>query len=105
MNPSLENRQSAVALSYADKTKAPVVVAKGYGVVAESIMREARANGLYVHASADLVKLLMQVDMDRQIPPQLYLAVAELMAWIYRLEGDAESSAQPAQRNGSGLLQ
>jgi flagellar biosynthesis protein len=105
MNPSLENRQSAVALSYADKTKAPVVVAKGYGVVAESIMREARANGLYVHASADLVKLLMQVDMDRQIPPQLYLAVAELMAWIYRLEGDAESSAQPGQRNGSGLLQ
>ena len=109
MNPSLENRQSAVALSYTDKSKAPVVVAKGYGVVAESIMREARANGLYVHASADLVKLLMQVDMDQQIPPQLYLAVAELMAWIYRLEGDAEttaeSSAKAGQRNGPGLLQ
>ncbi|RQO51379.1 flagellar protein FhlB [Variovorax sp. KBW07] len=90
---ALDNRHSAVALSYADKTKAPVVVAKGYGVVAESIMREARENGLYVHSSADLVKLLMQVDLDQQIPPQLYLAVAELMAWIYRLEDKAAISA------------
>jgi flagellar biosynthesis protein len=78
-----------VALSYADKTKAPVVVAKGYGVVAESIMREARENGLYVHQSPDLIRLLMQVDLDRQIPPQLYLAVAELMAWIHELETEA----------------
>jgi flagellar biosynthesis protein len=104
-HPSLENRHSAVALSYADKGKAPVVVAKGYGVVAESIMREARANGLYVHASADLVKLLMQVDLDQQIPPQLYLAVAELMAWIYRLEGDAEAAAPPGGAGGTGSLQ
>jgi len=87
MNEGMENRNSAVALSYADKGKAPVVVAKGYGVVAESIMREARENGLYVHSSADLVKLLMQVDLDQQIPPQLYLAVAEVMAWIHGLEG------------------
>jgi flagellar biosynthesis protein len=84
--PSLENRQSAVALSYDDKTRAPIVVAKGYGVVAESIMREARENGLYVHASGDLVKLLMQVDLDQQIPPQLYVAVAEVMAWLHGLE-------------------
>ncbi|MFM9924780.1 EscU/YscU/HrcU family type III secretion system export apparatus switch protein [Variovorax sp. H27-G14] len=87
----LDNRQSAIALSYVDKTKAPVVVAKGYGVAAESIMREARAHGLYVHSSADLVKLLMQVDLDEQIPPQLYLAVAEVMAWIYGLEGRPEN--------------
>ena len=90
MNPGTDERQSAVALSYLDKTKAPVVVAKGYGVTAESIMREARENGLYVHASPALNKLLMQVDLDQQIPPQLYLAVAEVMAWIHRLE-EAES--------------
>lgn len=89
MSSEMDDRQSAVALSYADKSKAPVVVAKGYGVVAESIMREARAHGLYVHQSADLIKLLMQVDLDRQIPPQLYLAVAELMAWIHGLETEA----------------
>lgn len=84
--PSLDDRQSAVALSYDDKTRAPVVVAKGYGVVAESILREARENGLYVHASGDLVKLLMQVDLDQQIPPQLYVAVAEVMAWLHGVE-------------------
>ncbi|MGJ7612040.1 MULTISPECIES: EscU/YscU/HrcU family type III secretion system export apparatus switch protein [unclassified Variovorax] len=87
LNDAMENRPSAIALSYADKTKAPVVVAKGYGVAAESIMREARAHGLYVHSSADLVKLLMQVDLDQHVPPDLYLAVAEVMAWIYGLEG------------------
>ncbi len=87
LNDAMENRPSAIALSYVDKTKAPVVVAKGYGVAAESIMREARAHGLYVHSSADLVKLLMQVDLDQHVPPELYLAVAEVMAWIYGLEG------------------
>jgi flagellar biosynthesis protein len=93
MSTPMDDRQSAVALSYADKTRAPVVVAKGYGVVAESIMREARQNGLYVHASADLIKLLMQVDLDQQIPPQLYIAVAEVLAWIHGIENAAESSA------------
>jgi flagellar biosynthesis protein len=83
------DRQGAVALSHADPSKAPVVVAKGYGVVAESIMREAKANGLYVHSSPDLVKLLMQVNLDQQIPPELYLAVAEIMVWIHGLERDA----------------
>ncbi|MBT2326676.1 EscU/YscU/HrcU family type III secretion system export apparatus switch protein [Variovorax paradoxus] len=86
MSEPADPRQSAVALSYLDKSRAPIVVAKGYGVTAESIMREARANGLYVHASPALNKLLMQVDLDQQIPPQLYLAVAEVMAWIHGLE-------------------
>jgi flagellar biosynthesis protein len=95
MSDAPDDRQSAVALAHLDATKAPVVVAKGYGVVAESIMREAKANGLYVHASPDLVRLLMQVDLDQQIPPRLYLAVAQLMAWLHGLEGAAKSSANP----------
>lgn len=93
MNPPDESRQSAVALSYADKSKAPVVVAKGYGVVAESIMRTARDSGVYVHPSPELVTLLMQVNLDRQIPAQLYLAVAEIMAWLARLEAAAPRAA------------
>jgi flagellar biosynthesis protein len=95
MNPAPDERPSAVALSYLDKNRAPIVVAKGYGLVAESIMREARENGLYVHASPDLIRLLMQVDLDRQIPPELYLAVAEVMAWIHALER-AEEGVQSA---------
>ena len=41
---------------------------------------------MFVHESEDLVGLLMQVELDENIPPQLYLAVAELLAWLYRLE-------------------
>ena len=65
-----------------------MVVAKGYGAVADSIVQRARDNGLYVHESPELVKLLMQVRLDDEIPPQLYLAVAQLLAWLYRLESD-----------------
>lgn len=86
----LPDRPSAIALSYANKDRAPIVVAKGYGAVADSIVQRARESGLYVHASPDLVKLLMHVDLDAQIPPQLYVAVAEVLAWLYRLE-----SAEP----------
>ncbi|HWW08207.1 EscU/YscU/HrcU family type III secretion system export apparatus switch protein [Collimonas sp.] len=85
-------RKSVIALSHARKDQAPLVVAKGYGVVADAILQRARENGLYVHASPDLVKLLMHVDLDQQIPPQLYLAVAELLAWVYGLEERQEQS-------------
>jgi flagellar biosynthesis protein len=88
------DRPSAVAISYAAKDRAPIVVAKGYGAVADSIVRRARESGLYVHASPDLVKLLMNVNLDAQIPPQLYLAVAEVLAWLYQLEGE------PARKTG-----
>ena len=80
------DRPSAVAISYAAKDRAPIVVAKGYGAVADSIVKRARESGLYVHTSPDLVKLLMHVDLDDQIPPQLYVAVAELLAWLHQLE-------------------
>lgn len=80
------DRPSAIALSYANKNRAPIVVAKGYGAVADSIVQRARESGLYVHESPDLVKLLMHVNLDAEIPPQLYVAVAEVLAWLYRLE-------------------
>ena len=80
-------RNSAVALAYdKDDDAAPRVVAKGYGILAQNIVRSAREHGLYVHESPELVSLLMQVDLDRHIPPQLYQAVAELLAWLYALE-------------------
>ncbi|HWI83366.1 EscU/YscU/HrcU family type III secretion system export apparatus switch protein [Ramlibacter sp.] len=79
-------RPTAVALRYADRRKAPVVVAKGYGATAESIMRIAREREVYVHESPQLVGLLMQVDLDAQIPPDLYQAVAEVMTWLARVD-------------------
>lgn len=85
MNPA-DSRANAVALAYAPGEAAPRVVAKGRGLIAEEIIARAREHGVYVHESPELVALLMQVDLDAHIPPQLYVAVAELLAWLYRLE-------------------
>jgi flagellar biosynthesis protein len=90
--------QTAVALAYREGKPAPQVVAKGRGLIAAEIITRARENGVYVHESPELVALLMQVDVDRFIPPQLYLAVAELLAWIYRLEAIQTPLHQPARR-------
>ena len=82
----------AVALAYEQGAMAPRVVAKGRGLVAAEIIRRAGEAGVYVHESPDLVRLLMQVDLDRHIPPQLYVAVAEILAWVYRLEQEQGGS-------------
>jgi flagellar biosynthesis protein len=83
-----------VALAYGSGEAAPRVVAKGRGLIAEEIIARAREAGVYVHESPDLVALLMQVDLDAHIPPQLYVAVAELLAWLYRVEGRAAPVVQ-----------
>ncbi len=85
-----EPRREAVALAYTAAERAPRVVAKGRGLVAEEIIARARAHGVFVHESRELVALLMEVDLDARIPPQLYVAVAELLAWLYRLEHGLE---------------
>ena len=82
----MPSRPSAIALSAAVGNAAPRVVAKGYGAVAEAIIQRAQESGLYVHTSPDLVKLLMHVDLDSRIPPKLYIAVAEMLAWVHQLE-------------------
>lgn len=85
-HPTPTPAQVAVALAYGDTQGAPKVVAKGRGLIAQAIIERAKQNGVYVHESEELVGMLMQVELDQQIPPQLYLAVAELLAWLYRLE-------------------
>jgi flagellar biosynthesis protein len=87
------DRTMAVALaSGADQQL--TVVAKGYGVVAELIVERARAHGLYVHASPELVELLVRLDLDQRIPPKLYSAVGEILAWLH--ERDAAYAADGA---------
>ena len=87
-----DHRSSAVALAYRPGAVAPQVLAKGRGLLAEAIIAKARENGVYVHESAELVSLLMQVDLDQHIPPELYVAVAELLTWLYRLEKGEQTS-------------
>ncbi|MDR2787214.1 MAG: EscU/YscU/HrcU family type III secretion system export apparatus switch protein [Candidatus Accumulibacter sp.] len=91
-----EPLKNAVALAYSETDAAPRVVAKGRGVLAEQIISRARDAGVYVHESPELVSLLMQIDLDQRIPPQLYVAVAELLAWLYRLESGQPAGNPPA---------
>ena len=79
-------QHSAVALAYQDGDGAPKVVAKGKGLLAERIIERAQQAGVFVHESKELVALLMEVDLDRQIPPALYRVIAELLAWLYHVE-------------------
>jgi flagellar biosynthesis protein len=81
--------QQAVALTYEHGEFAPKVLASGKGLVAEQIIAKAKEHQIYIHESKDLVGLLMQVDLDENIPPALYQAVAEILAWLYRLEKQA----------------
>ena len=77
----------AAALRYRGGQSTPTVVAKGRGPIADEIVRRAEEHGVAVHVSNNLAAMLMQVDLDRAIPPQLFQAVAQLLAWLYQLEG------------------
>ncbi|WP_195573126.1 EscU/YscU/HrcU family type III secretion system export apparatus switch protein [Paenibacillus sp. 1001270B_150601_E10] len=78
-------RARAVALSYKPEQQiAPVVVAKGQGLVAEQIVDLAKENGVPIQEDASLVEVLSKIDLDQQIPAELYHLVAEVLTFIYR---------------------
>jgi flagellar biosynthesis protein len=97
MTPRPDPNRRAAALAYeardAQAQRAPRLVAKGQGLVADEIIERARAAGVPVHESRELVSLLMQLDLDAHIPPALYVAVAEVLAWVYRLQRRAVPQA------------
>lgn len=95
-------QQSAIALAYGRDDAAPRVLAKGRGLVAQAIIERAHQHGVYVHESKELVALLMQVDLDQRIPPELYRAVAELLVWVYRLEQQGLTPAAAAAGEDPG---
>ena len=79
-------RRRAVALRYdTQQDHAPRVTAKGAGLLAERIVSLAREHGVPVHEDPDLVTLLSKLDVNAEIPEDLYKAVAEVLAFIYRL--------------------
>jgi flagellar biosynthesis protein len=86
MSKDASEMKRAVAMAYSGEDGAPKVVAKGTGVTADAIVSLAQEHGVYVHQSPELVSLLMQVDLDSEIPPELYQVVAELLAWLYSLD-------------------
>ena len=101
--PARPDLAHAVALAYHEGASAPQVTAKGSGPIAAEIIRRAHEAGVYVHESRELVGLLMQVDLDQHIPPKLYTAIAELLAWLYRLEQKKQPAAQVPARAQAAL--
>jgi flagellar biosynthesis protein len=78
--------QKAAALKYDNKiNNAPKVVAKGKGDIAKNIIKIAQENNLPIKKDEDLIELLSQVEIDKEIPPEMYKAVAEIFSFIYRL--------------------
>lgn len=79
--------KQAVALKYdMQKDSAPRVVAKGKGHTAEHILEAAQKSSVPVYQNKTLVNMLMALDIDREIPPELYKAIAEVMAYVYKMD-------------------
>jgi flagellar biosynthesis protein len=83
--------KKAVALRYSsDKQQAPVVIAKGKGEVAERIMLKAKEFGIPLQEDASLVEVLSKLELNQEIPAELYQLVAEILSFIYRSDQRAK---------------
>ena len=88
-------KQKAAALKYdAQVSSAPVVKAKGLGTTAEKIIQIARENNIPIKEDPDLVEMLVQLDLEQEIPPDLYKIVAEILAFVYNLDRSKRASDQ-----------
>lgn len=94
----------AVALRYAWGDRAPQAVATGQGEFAQRIVDKALAHGVPVHADADLAALLAQVPVGTAIPPAAFLAVAQVLSFLYdvdRLVGEAQAESRRGSATAS----
>ena len=81
-----QSRRRAVALRYdMEQDHAPKVLAKGGGYLAERIIEIAREHGIEIYEDPDLVEVLSKLDVDHEVPETLYHAIAEVLAFVYRL--------------------
>ncbi|MBZ0158480.1 MAG: EscU/YscU/HrcU family type III secretion system export apparatus switch protein [Alphaproteobacteria bacterium] len=81
-----DTRKKAAALRYdAKKDAAPKLVAKGSGVIAEQILKIAGEHKIPLKEDRQLLEVLSTLDLYQEIPPELYKAVAEILAFVYRM--------------------
>ena len=81
-----KRQNRAVALKYqSESDNAPKVTATGKGKVAEKIIEIARQHNIHIHNDPDLIEVLSKLDLNEEIPPDLYVVVSELLAFIYSL--------------------
>ena len=83
----IQEKKKAVALKYNPQANmAQKVVAKGKGHVAENILAVAQKNAVPVYQNKSLVNMLMALELDKEIPAELYTTVAEVLAYVYRID-------------------
>ena len=81
-----EKNKKAVALGYnREKDSAPKVLASGSGEVAKNIINLAKSHDIPIKEDADLVEILSKVDLNQEVPPNLYKAVAEIFSFLYKM--------------------
>lgn len=89
--PQPESRKTAIALRYnVEKDKAPLILATGRGPIAEEIMRVAEENQIPLYEDPELAQLLGKLELEAEIPPELYVLVAEVLFFVYQLDRMAE---------------
>jgi len=85
------SKKKAVALKYEPEVnQAPQVIAKGQGIIAEQIIEKAKENRISIHEDQALVQILSQLELNKEIPPELYSIIAEIFALVYQAEQMAE---------------
>jgi len=97
--PALEPKKTlkAVALKYEVNGAAPRVTGQGEGFVAEAILAKAQEMGIPTRTEPELVEFLMQLKLNDLVPPKLYAAVAEVLAWAYEIDGKIEPRELPSE--------
>jgi flagellar biosynthesis protein len=78
--------RKAVALAYEINSAAPRITGQGEGFVADAILAKAKEMGIPTRTEPELVEFLMQLKLNELVPPKLYAAVAEVLAWAYELD-------------------
>lgn len=87
----MEKSPKAVALKYDQKNdNAPRVVAKGRGEIAEKIIATAKQHNVPLYEDQNLIQILEALDLETEIPAELYRAVAEVLAFVYRLNNSSK---------------
>lgn len=97
--PLKEDRRSAIALRYdVDRDRAPLILASGRGPVADEILRIADENKIPLYEDRELASLLSKLELDTEIPPELYVLVAEVLFFVYKLDRMAEKREKIVRR-------
>jgi flagellar biosynthesis protein len=86
MKDTINPPDIAIALNY-DGKRAPRVTAKGQGLVAEQIIERAKEHNIPLHTDVAMVKVLSKLSLGDEIPRELYVAIAEVIAFVYMLSG------------------